>query len=335
MEQIAIINESAITKVMQIFNFIVSEIESGQIPFNTQLPSITVFSKKHGVSRDTVEKAYKKLIQEGYVKAVKGRGNFVLDKRDKRIKILLLFNKLSSYKKIIYEAFLETLGDNVRVDLHIHHYSPVVLEEIIRENLDSYHYYVIMPHFYHYVDERVYIPLLESIPSEKLLILDKKINLNFSHKAVYQDFKLDIYDALHGASLLTTKYDNIIVVFPKHSQHPLELIEGVMKYCQEFNKHFSIINQTEKESINPSSAYIVLTEFDLAILIKQCRELNYKLGQEIGILSFNETVLKELLDITVVSTDFKEMGKSAADLILNNSNEEIRNPFYLIQRSSL
>jgi DNA-binding GntR family transcriptional regulator len=80
MEQIAIINESVITKVMQIFNFIVSEIENGQIPFNTQLPSITVFSKKHGVSRDTVEKAYKKLIQEGYDKGIKGKRNFVLDK---------------------------------------------------------------------------------------------------------------------------------------------------------------------------------------------------------------------------------------------------------------
>lgn len=335
MGKLLIVDESATTKVMQIFNFIVSEINDDNIKFNTQLLSITVFSKMHNVSRDTVEKAYKKLVHEGYVKAIKGIGNFVLDKRDKRTKVLLLFNKLSSYKKIIYYAFLETLGENVRVDLHIHHYSSVGLEEIIRENLGNYHYYAVMPHFFHGVDEGTYLPVLKSIPSERLLILDKKINLDFPHKSVFQDFKLDIYDALHSSSSLTTKYDNIIVVFPKHSHHPTELNEGVKKYCCENNKQFAVISETEKKMICPGSAYIVLTESDLAILIKQCRELNYELGKDIGILSFNETVFKELLDITVVTTDFEEMGKSAAKLIINNHNAQIRNPFYLIKRSSL
>ncbi|HTN20221.1 MAG TPA: GntR family transcriptional regulator [Pelobium sp.] len=335
MELIFIDKQSSTTKVMQIFNFIVEEIESERLKRDTQLPSITIFSKRNAVSRDTVEKAYKKLIKEGYVKAVKGKGNFILEKRDKRTKILLLFNKLSSYKKIIYDAFLDTLGDNVRVDLHIHHYSPAVLEEIITENLDSYHHYVVMPHFFHGIQKKDYMPILMSIPSDKLLLLDKHLELTIPHKAVYQNFKFDIYDALRSVLDLIAKYDGIIVVFPQHSQHPVELTEGVMTFCLETNKQFSVITATTKENIHLRTMYVVLTESDLAVLIKQCRELEYQPGKEIGILSFNETALKELLDITVVTTDFEQMGRSAAQLILENRYEQIRNPFCLIQRSSV
>jgi len=60
---------------------------------------------------------------------------------------LLVFNKLSSYKKIVYESIIKTLGDKGKVDLHVHRYSPVILNEIISNNLGKYHYYVIMPHF--------------------------------------------------------------------------------------------------------------------------------------------------------------------------------------------
>jgi len=335
MNHIPIEKQGVTTKIMQIFNFIVNEIESDKLQKNTQLPSITVFSKQHGVSRDTVEKAYKKLIQEGYVKAVKGKGNYILEKKDKRTRILLLFNKLSSYKKIIYDAFLDTLGDNVRVDLHIHHYNPTVLEEIIKENLGSYHHYVVMPHFLHGVQEKDYMPILMSIPSDKLLLLDKNLKLATPHKAVYQDFKFDIYEALNSVTNLMVRYEGIIVVFPQHSQHPVELNEGVMKFCLETNKQFSVITATTKETIRPRTVYVVLTESDLAVLIKQCRELKYQPGKDIGILSFNETVLKELLDITVVTTDFEAMGRNAAQLILENRCEQIKNPFYLIQRSSI
>lgn len=332
---ISIEKQGATTKIIQIFHFIVSEIESGKLQESTQLPSITLFSKQHGVSRDTVEKAYKKLVHEGYVKAVKGKGNFVLEKKDKRIRILLIFNKLSSYKKIVYDAFLNTLGDGVRVDLHIHHYNPTVLEEIIKENLGSYHHYVVMPHFFHDVQEKDYMPLLMSMPSDKLLLLDKKLNLTLPHKAVYQDFKFDIYEALNSVTSFMMKYEGIIVVFPQHSQHPLELNEGVMKFCLETNKQFSVITATTKEAIRPRTVYVVLTESDLALLIKQCRKLGYQPGKDIGILSFNETALKELLDITVVTTDFEAMGRNAAQLILENRYEQIKNPFYLIQRSSI
>lgn len=65
------------------------------------------------------------------------------------------------------------------------------------------------------------------------------------------------------------------------------------------------------------------------------RKSDFQLGKEIGIISFNETELKELLDITVISTDFEKMGSTAASLILKKQIRQIRNPFKIIKRNSL
>ena len=59
----------------------------------------------------------------------------------------MVFNKLSSFKKIIYYSFLKALGERAAIDLQIHHYNPQHLKKIIESNLGKYDYYVIMPNF--------------------------------------------------------------------------------------------------------------------------------------------------------------------------------------------
>ena len=75
----------------------------------------------------------------------------------------------------------------------------------------------------------------------------------------------------------------------------------------------------------------------MVVLIKKIKQSAFHIGQEVGILSYNETPLKEILldGITVISTDFAQMGKTAAQLILDNSCQHIENPFHLVVRNSL
>ncbi|WP_185965281.1 hypothetical protein [Flavobacterium franklandianum] len=42
--------------------------------------------------------------------------------------------------------------------------------------------------------------------------------------------------------------------------------------------------------------------------------------KDVGVISYNETPLKALLGITVISTDFKGMGEAAAKIILDKKN---------------
>ncbi|MFC0182289.1 hypothetical protein ACFFJX_06830 [Pseudarcicella hirudinis] len=84
-------------------------------------------------------------------------------------------------------------------------------------------------------------------------------------------------------------------------------------------------------------AYVNLMEDDLVTLIDKIMGKQMILGQDVGIISYNETPLKRLIlnGLTTISTDFKAMGKSTAELVLNNSKRHVENPFYLKLRSSL
>src|SRR5690606_34601679 len=108
-------------------------------------------------------------------------------------------NKMSAYKKLIYYSFLETLGDNATVDLYIHHYNAVLFKELWEENKGKYNYYVIMPHFFEGLEKIDIHALLEEIPKNELVLLDRDIpELAGEYLAIFQDFEKDIFRALEN-----------------------------------------------------------------------------------------------------------------------------------------
>jgi DNA-binding transcriptional regulator YhcF (GntR family) len=321
--------------VQQTANSIKKDIDKGVYRKNEQLLSINIYSKQYGVSRDTIEKAYIILKQEGYIHSVSGKGYFVIGKPDVRMKVLLLFNKLSSYKKNVYDAIVQTLGDKGRVDLHIHHYNPALLEESIEANLGNYHYYLVMPHFFDNANELEYLNILKRIPAGQLILVDKYLPQLNNVSAVFQDFRNDIYGALNEVTYHLAKYERVAVIFPFDRHHPPEIKDGIAQFCEENQKKFEVVSSVKLDELKKGTVYIVLAEDDLADLIKAVRITGNKLGKDIGIISFNETVFKELLDITVISTDFEEMGRKTAELMLQNKAAVIKNEFKIIIRKSL
>lgn len=323
-------------KVAQIVQAIVRSIETGVLKKNDRLLSITDFSKKHKIARDTVERAYKRLKEEGYITSVPGKGNYVEKVERSNIKILMILNKLSSYKKDVYEAFIKTLGHKAKVDLQVHHYDPKMLKEILDGARGKYHYYVIMPHFFQDVNKKELTDILRAVPAHELVLLDKNVSLDFDgYIAVYQDFRKDIYEALESASDLVDKYTSITIIFPEHRNHPKEITDGIRQFCSEHSKQFLLVSDVSQIDLIKKHVYITLTDSDLASLIKSIRTEGLSIGEDVGIISFNETALKELLDITVITTDFKAMGETTARLILNKELVQIHNPFKLIKRRSL
>jgi DNA-binding LacI/PurR family transcriptional regulator len=83
--------------------------------------------------------------------------------------------------------------------------------------------------------------------------------------------------------------------------------------------------------------YISLTENDLISLVEKAIASPFKVGTDVGVISYNETPLKKIIlnGITTISTDFQLMGQKTAELIQNNSKEHIELPFYLTLRASL
>ena len=325
-------------KYVQIINAVTNSIKQGKLKKGDHIFSINELSDEYLLSRDTVQKAYSLLRKKGVITAVKGKG-FYVNRTDitTPYRVLLIFNKISNYKKQIYNAFVQTMGNKGLVDLKIHHFSIRLLESLIADTITDYDYYVLMPHFYDDADE-IYT-ILKQIPADQLIILDKDLPYTYSKYAgVYKDFKNDIYNALESGLDLIRKYNKIILVFPKIIPYPKEIITGFRSFCNGYNFCYDIINEIDTATpVNKKELYIVIEEIDLVTLIKSCRTSGLKIGTDVGIISYNESPLKEILldGITVISTDHQKMGETAAMMILENRKEKIKNPFVLIKRKSL
>jgi DNA-binding LacI/PurR family transcriptional regulator len=61
-----------------------------------------------------------------------------------------------------------------------------------------------------------------------------------------------------------------------------------------------------------------------------------ELGKDLGIVSNNKTPLKGIVasGITIISTDFAQMGKTMAEMILNHQKQKLDNPFLMNNRNS-
>ena len=323
-------------KYLQIVHSVTKAIKQGRFKKGDRILSINELSNEFLLSRDTVQKAYDILEKDRVIEAVKGKG-FYINRTDvlNHYKVLLIFNKLSSYKKMIYESFVKTLGNKGTVDLKIHHSNIKVFEDIVEQGLGEYDYYAIMPHFYNDIDKAV--DIIKQIPLDQLIVMDKDLGCPLPYAAVYQDFENDITEAMETQLASFRKYDELIMVHPKIS-YPLEIIDGFRKFCfQNSFKHKVLESVSENEKPEAKQVFVVIEEIDLANIIKCCRYQNMKIGKDIGIVSYNDTPLKEILldGISVISTDHSKMGETAANFILEQKIEKLRNPFRFIPRNSL
>ena len=95
-------DHSATPKYQQLANSIVNAIENGEIGKDSIMPSINELSFEFQISRDTAEKGYKHLKSIGILGSVPGKGFYIKSTQvSQKVKIFLLFNKLSAHKKII------------------------------------------------------------------------------------------------------------------------------------------------------------------------------------------------------------------------------------------
>lgn len=343
--ELKIKENSRIPKYKQIVDSIVDDIAKGKLQIGEKIPSINELSEACYLSRDTVEKAYKVLKERQVIVSVKGKGYYTA-KTDliSKVNVFFMVNKPSTYKMMIYNYFVDAVGINAHVNMFIYHCDETLFIRALERNLGAYDYYVIMPHFrdensnhVSYTDE--VIKVLEKIPKDKLVMMDNtKPGISGDYGSIFQDFKNDIYNALKEGLEKIRKYDKIILVYPKKSVHPYprRILHGFQQFCIENNLDFEILDEIYDDmELSSKDVYITIQERDLVNLVRQVRKKKLSLGKDIGIISYNETPLKELLDITVVSTDFKAMGETAAYMVLKNKKEKVKNVFRYIERNSV
>jgi DNA-binding transcriptional regulator YhcF (GntR family) len=329
---------SATPKYLQLANAVLRAVVEGKMKKDEILPSINELSAELEVAKDTVEKSYRYLKKTGIVSSIPGKGYYIASTDLKqKLKIFLLFNKLSEHKKIIYDSFAQTLGDNASIDFYIYNNDINLFTNYLdNSSQDDYSYYVIIPHFLE-DEDRAYQKMNE-IPKRKLLLLDKKVpGISGDFSSVYEDFEQDIYSALEQALDRLQKYHTIKIIFPNYSYHAKEILKGFSRFCTQYAFNAKIVSDIREEPIKEGEVFINLMENDLVTLIERILTLKLEVGRQVGVISYNEIPLKKIIlnGITTISTDFEWMGENAARIILDNATKQVAVPFKLTLRASL
>jgi DNA-binding LacI/PurR family transcriptional regulator len=145
-----------------------------------------------------------------------------------------------------------------------------------------------------------------------------------------------MYSGLTGALKFIANYQKIILLFDEIKQ-PQGLLKGFKIFCEENKIEYEIVDSLESRRPLSGEIYVIPDDRSLIKIIKKIRQEKLVLANEIGIISYNDTLLKEIVEggITTISTDFNHMGKRLAEMILNNENLKIENPNRLIIRRSI
>ncbi len=320
-------------KYKQIITSIEDAIVNGKLKKGDPLPSINSIRNKFSISRDTVLMAYNSLKLRGIIQSIPGKG-YYLKSENIHItqKIFLLFDELNSFKEDLYNSFLQNVDNNIEVDIYFHHFNPNVFSKLIDDSLGNYNAYIIMPA--NITDTHL---IIEKLPKDRVYILDQ-INENLSgYPAIYQNFEKDIFNSLTKSLHLLKKYKTLVFLFPIKSKQPAGMLKGFKLFCKTNNYNNEIINTLDNRVPKKGEVYLIADDKSLIQIIKKIKEKELSLGNEIGIISYNDTLLKEIVEdgITTISTDFNYMGKRLAEMIMNKEQIKIENPNKLIVRNSL
>jgi DNA-binding LacI/PurR family transcriptional regulator len=205
----------------------------------------------------------------------------------------------------------------------------------VANQIIHYDYFVILPHFKD--DDATGVNIIKKIPKNKVLLVDRNLELLNDYPLVYQEYEKDIQSALGKGKELIQKYKKLNLVFPVNQYYSRYIVRGFQIFCQVNNLPFSIIDQLEEDDIKKGEAFVLISDDDLYRFIKICRNKKWKPGSDVGLVAYNENQVKELLEdgITTISTNHDLIGRIAAQMILTGDFNRIKSPFEFIRRNSL
>jgi DNA-binding transcriptional regulator YhcF (GntR family) len=317
------------TKVKQMAEAIRLAISQGEFKEGQMLPSINQISARYKVARDTAFKAFQELKQAGVIQSAPTKGYYVSSSVNN---ILVLLDIFSPYKNDLYNALTKNISSNNRLDLYFHHYNEDHFNSVIKNSIGRYNKYLVMN-----LRNDVFSDVLGLIDKNKLLLLDFGKFDKDGYAYVCQGFDTTLYDCLKSGLSLFKKYSKLNFIFPLSSEHPRGGVKYFHQFCNENHLNSELIERSMKESdYVKGEAYLIVSHTDLIEAVKICRNKKLKLGEDVGIVTFNDAPMLEVIEngITSISADFKQMGVQAARFI-NNERVQMYIPTRLIVRGSL
>lgn len=323
----------SVPKYRQIIDAVAAKIKKGELKKGDRIPSLNMLCRQYKLSQDTVMTAYNEMKAKGIITAQVGKGYYIQNTQvDVGHKVLLLFDKLTAYKEDLYDAFKTSLQGQGTEQIFFHHNNLKLFQTILESANGEFSEYVIMP-----MPGKEAATIISELPKRKVYILDQgREEYRTKYPCVCQDFERDIYRMLRQHSDELDRYKRIVLAVKNQRTTLREIATGFKDFCLRKSAYHAISTDIRAEQIQAGDLFIVVDDKDLEYLVRYAMDHHLKLGTELGIISYNESSIKGIVStgITTISTDFAQMGKSMAEMILNNKREKTDNPFVINRRSS-
>jgi len=317
----------------QLVHGVIEAIDDGILERGDQLPSINKMVSELGYARKTIVKAYEELKDRGLVESKKLKGYFIISKETKvTLRIALLLFAFQRFQEEFYNTFRKELGKRFQIDVFFHHNNVTIFETIFSNIKSKYGKYVIAP-----IPNAKIRPLLKTIPSDKLLVVDRYLPMPNEYSYISQEFEKSTYIRLVELLAEIRKYKRFVLFFNNTSDSPVKMLEAFNKFITDYNLNGKVEKKYKRGTIKKGDLYFFLSDTFLWEVLRDCRNNEYVVGKDIGILSHDDHIVKEMVfgGITTISTDFNLMAKLAAKQIKSGEKTQITMPMDLIKRNSL
>jgi DNA-binding transcriptional regulator YhcF (GntR family) len=321
-------------KYRQIVEGVLAGLRGGGLGKGDRLPSINQACRTYGLSRDTVVKAYDLLQEMRVLSAIHGKGYFIRsDVAEPQLRAFVLFDTLNAFKENVFAGLTDTVSRRVDIDVCFHHFNPGLAQRLILEARGKYDRYVVMPFPAAEVREA-----LATLEEERLLVLDIRACVPTRRTAcIVQNFDVQLVQALESGRDRLRRYQRLVLVFPPDNHDPVEIQDAFLRFGRRAKMQTAIVPRLTEHMVQTRTAYLVLDDKDLVSLVKHCNATGHRLGADVGVLSYNDTPLKEIVagGISVISIDFYGLGVRAGQHLLEPGSVDETVPTRLILRGSL
>jgi DNA-binding transcriptional regulator YhcF (GntR family) len=324
---------NSLSKHEQLVQGIINAIDEKLVKKGDVLPSVNTIINELGFARETIAKAYKELVHRGIIESKNRLGYFVgTDDVTQELKVALLIFAFDIFQETFYENFRKGLGKNVHLDIFFHHNNFDTFENVLQTIKGKYGMYVIAP-----IPNTKTPALLKQLPTNRVLLVDRYIETDEDYNYIVQEFGNSSYNAFVQLKDKIKQYDEIIFFFKPSSAEPNEILNSFQKFMKEYDIKGVIKEEYESGSLEKGKVYFTIHNLELWEMLKDSKIKGLKLGRDIGFISHNDDIVKEIIfdGVTTFSTDFSEMGRKAAQFVLHRKKIQEIIPTVLINRNSL
>lgn len=322
-----------LSKHEQIVKGVLNAIDEKVIRQGNMLPSVNKMIKELGFARETIAKAYKELVGMGIIESKNRLGYFVATEDTRQeLRVALVLYSFGIFQETFYENFRQKLGENIHLDIFFHHNNWETFETLIETIRGKYGMYVVAP-----IAHQKTSKTLKLLPSDRLLIIDRFIKTEEDYSYVVQEFEESSYSAFVDLKDRIQKFDQMVFFFRPRSAEPEEILKSFKRFKKDYRIKGVIKDKYQAGSLEKGKVYFTIRNFELWEMLKDAKDKGFKIGTDIGFISHNDNIVKEIIcdGITTFSTNPSEMGRKAADFVLNKKKIQVTIPTVLYKRKSL